>query len=409
MVKRLQLIGSNILFNRHLKNSIFKSLCGFITSITILLFIWISFSLIMQANKAVYVWSVKLNIPSMVMNKFVGWDFDPQQIRQVLKLQMEKQNIPEQLYNQSFILRFIKSLKKIKKCTVTKHSITTKALKPLNYTIYFPLKPSHEIRLYLKSFKNKSPPKFLVRQFNRDFFTHYDSRYPSFAGIKGALIGSLWLLLIACIVALPLGIGVAVYIVELERKSILARLLDLNLTNLAAVPSIIFGVIGFGILINYFNLPRASILVGGITLGLLAFSTVCTTAKLAMNQIPKTVKYAAKSLGASKIQLILHYILPHSASGLITGIILAISRIIGESAPLILVGMTTFVYEKPTSIFDPTTALPVQIFSWFFASEEGFMEVASLGIICLLIILFSLNLVASFIRYKFNKNKKKYD
>jgi phosphate transport system permease protein len=237
--------------------------------------------------------------------------------------------------------------------------------------------------------------------FNWQFFTHSDSSEPEIAGIGGSILGSLMIISICICIAFPLGLITAVYLEEFAPRNFITKMIEVNISNLSAVPSIVFGLLGMTIFIAIGNLPRSSSLVGGLTLAILVLPIIITTTRQALSVVPDSIKNAALALGASKLQIVFHHSLPIALPTVITGGILAISRALGETAPLIIIGMAAFITNVPENIFEPATALPVQIYLWADNPEEIFAEKASLAIVVLLTILSIINFVAIFVRKKY--------
>ena len=241
-----------------------------------------------------------------------------------------------------------------------------------------------------------------IRQrFNRQFFLASDSREPVAAGIKGAVIGSLYLMLVTLILSFPIGIASAVYLEEFSKHNMFTHIIELSISNLAAVPSIIFGLLGLAVFINFMDLPRSSALVGGMTLSLMTLPTIIMASRSALRQVPRTLRDAARGLGASPIQVTFHHVIPLALPGILTGTIISMARALGETAPLLMVGMMAFIADFPTLPTDATTALPVQIFSWARNPEPGFIANAAAAILTLLIFLGFMNLIAILLRNRF--------
>lgn len=241
----------------------------------------------------------------------------------------------------------------------------------------------------------------IKKDFNFSLFTAKESRDPQNAGILTSLVGSIYTMLICMIFSIPIAIFAAIYLEEFSKKSLLTTLIEININNLAAVPSIVFGLIGLSLFINFFEMPRSSAIVAGLTLSLMVLPTIIITTRNSIKSVPIAIKHAALALGATKIQVIFHYTLPLSIPGITTGVILSIARAIGETAPLILIGMVAFIVDIPKTIFDPTTVLPVQIFLWADSPEYGFEAKTSAAILLLLSILVMINLLAVYIRRKY--------
>jgi phosphate transport system permease protein len=237
--------------------------------------------------------------------------------------------------------------------------------------------------------------------FNNAFFTHSDSREPELAGIWGALAGSCLTLLITFITAFPLGVGTALYLEEFAPKNRLTNLIEANINNLAAIPSILFGLLGLVFFIHFMDLPRPSALVGGLTLGLMSLPVIVVATRAALSTVPQTLREAALGLGATPLQVLFHHVVPTALPGIMTGVILSLARALGETAPLLMIGMVAFIATPPSHFLDPTTVLPVQIFNWSRSPEMGFVENTSGAILVLLLLLAFLNGIAVFIRKKF--------
>ncbi|MGM9987134.1 MAG: phosphate ABC transporter permease PstA [Bacillaceae bacterium] len=235
-----------------------------------------------------------------------------------------------------------------------------------------------------------------------DFFTNYASRRPANAGIKAALVGTIWLMVVTTPISLILGIGTAVYLEEYARQNALTRFIQVNIQNLAGVPSIIFGLLGLTFFVNGLGLGR-SILTGALTMSLLVLPVIVVAGQEALRSVPKQLKEASYGMGATKWQTIYKVVLPYSLPGILTGSILGLSRAIGETAPLLIIGALSFVNYLPKGILDTFTVLPIQIYNWTTRPQEAFQEIAASGIIVLLIILLLMNSVAVLIRNKFNK------
>jgi phosphate transport system permease protein len=234
------------------------------------------------------------------------------------------------------------------------------------------------------------------------FLVGFPSRNPQIAGILPALIGSAYLMLFVIIFAFPLGVGAAIYLEEYAKKNWLVNLIEINIANLAGVPSIVYGILGLEVFVRALGFGR-SILSGGLTLSLLVLPIVVISAREAIRAVPFSLKEASYALGATKWQMIYHTLLPAALPGILTGTILAISRAIGEAAPLIVVGAVAFTSFLPTSPLDSFTALPIQIFNWVSYPQKEFHKLASAGVIVLLILTLLINASAIFLRRYFRK------
>ncbi len=243
----------------------------------------------------------------------------------------------------------------------------------------------------------------IKKYFNFSFFTNKESREPELAGIKTSLFGTIYTIFVCLIISIPLSVGAAIYLEEFAPKNIFTSLIEVNIINLAAVPSIVFGLLGLAVLINIFDIARSSSLVGGITLAMMVIPTMIISTREAVRVIPNSIKQAALALGATKTQMILHHTLPIALPGIMTGVILATSRAIGETAPLMMVGMLAFIVDIPHTILDPATTIPVQIFLWADSPELGFQSKTSAAILFLIFILVMINRIAVYIRNKYEK------
>lgn len=238
--------------------------------------------------------------------------------------------------------------------------------------------------------------------FNKSLFLKSDSREPENAGILGALIGSLMTIIVCLALALPIGVMSGIYLYEFMPKNrLITNIIEISINNLAAVPSIIFGVVGLTLYLGLFGLPRSSPLVGGMTLSFMMLPNIIIATKNAFSNVPIAIKDAAFALGAPHIKVILDHSLPIALPRIIHGTVLAVARILGESSPLLMIGMVAFIADVPKSFFDPATVLPVQIYIWSSSPEIAFVELAAIAIIALLLVLFALNLIANFVKKKF--------
>ena len=240
----------------------------------------------------------------------------------------------------------------------------------------------------------------LVSKFNVALFTNGDSREPELAGIRGALMGSFYMLLITVALAFPIGAAAAIYLEEFAPKNRWSDLIEVNINNLAAVPSIVFGLLGLAVFINWMSIPRSAPLVGGLVLSLLTLPVIIIAARAAIKAVPPSIREAALGLGASKMQVVFHHVMPLAMPGMLTGTIIGMSRALGESAPLLMIGMVAFIVDVPAGFSDPATALPVQIYLWADSPERAFAERTSAAIIVLLGFLLVMNLAAVIMRKK---------
>ncbi|MDH5323768.1 MAG: phosphate ABC transporter permease PstA, partial [Gammaproteobacteria bacterium] len=214
----------------------------------------------------------------------------------------------------------------------------------------------------------------LELRWNRAFFSNGDSREPELAGIRGALMGSFYMLLVTLALALPIGVAAAIYLEEFAPRNRWSDLIEVNINNLAAVPSIVFGLLGLAVFINWATLPRSAPLVGGLVLALLTLPVIIIASRAAIKSVPPSIRDAALGLGASRMQVVFHHVMPLSLPGMLTGAIIGMSRALGESAPLLMIGMVAFIVDVPGGFSDPATALPVQIYLWADSPERAFAE-----------------------------------
>lgn len=235
-----------------------------------------------------------------------------------------------------------------------------------------------------------------------DFLTRYPSRIPERAGIKSAILGSLWMMGLTALFAFPTGVGAAIYLEEYAPKNWLTRIFQTNIANLAGVPSIVYGMLGLAIFVRYFALGR-SVIAGALTLGLLILPVIIIASQEAIKAVPTSLREASYGVGATKWQTIRYHVFPVALPGILTGTILSLSRAIGETAPLIMIGALTFIAFPPKSPLDPFTVLPIQIFNWTAKPQAAFHELAAAAIIVLLVVLLAMNATAIFLRSRYQK------
>ena len=241
----------------------------------------------------------------------------------------------------------------------------------------------------------------LRTQFNLAFFTSGDSREPELAGIAVATLGSLFSLLVCLAMSFPLGVLTAVYLEEFAPRTRWTDFIEVNINNLAAVPSIVFGLLGLAVFLNVFGLPRSAPLVGGMVLALMTLPTIIITGRAALKAVPPSIREAALAVGASPVQAVFHHVLPLAMPGVLTGTIIGTARALGETAPLLMIGMVAFVVDLPENILSPATALPVQVFLWADSPERAFGERTAAAILILLLFTVLMNLAAVLLRKKY--------
>jgi phosphate transport system permease protein len=232
-------------------------------------------------------------------------------------------------------------------------------------------------------------------------FFNADSRFPELAGLAGALTGSFFALLVCFLLSFPVGIATAFYLEEFAPKSRMSDLIEVNINNLAAVPSVVFGLLGLAVFLGAFGLPRSAPIVGGMVLSLMTLPTIIVTTRAALKAVPPSIREAAYGVGASKHQVMLHHVLPLAMPGILTGTIIGLAQALGETAPLLLIGMNAFIPSiENMGLLQPATALPTQIFSWADSPERGFVSRTSAAILVLLAFLITMNAVAIYLRHR---------
>ncbi|WP_332059752.1 phosphate ABC transporter permease PstA [Bartonella sp. CB74] len=245
----------------------------------------------------------------------------------------------------------------------------------------------------------------LYKTFNFGFFTFGASSRAETAGLAVAIIGSFYMMAIVLVISLPIGIATALYLEEYARKNKFTDFIEVNINNLAAVPSIVFGLLGLAVFVNFLGLPRSASFVGGLVLALMTLPTIIIATRSALRAVSPSIRAAALGLGASKTQMVFHHVIPLAAPGILTGTIIGIAQALGETAPLLLIGMVAFVANIPVTPMDPATALPVQIFMWAGEAERSFVEKTSGAIIVLMIFLVAMNIFAVILRRRFERRQ----
>jgi len=272
-----------------------------------------------------------------------------------------------------------------------------------------------DVDQYLKGKPNSLKPeeKELVDQlkaenrtrfiFNTYFFLNGDSRMPEIAGIKAAAIGTIYVLFLTMIFSFPIGVLTAIYLEEYAPDNWLTRIIEVNINNLAAIPSILYGLLGLAIFINTFGIPRSSALVGGLTLGLMSLPVIIISARAAIRAVPDSIREAAFGVGSSRWQVVLHHVLPLSLPGILTGSIIALAQAMGETAPLLIVGMMAFIPDAPDGFTDAATVMPAQIYTWSSAALRPYAERTAAAILVLLAVLITMNATAVLLRKKYER------
>ena len=239
--------------------------------------------------------------------------------------------------------------------------------------------------------------------FNTTFLSTADSTDPELAGVWGAAKGSLLTLLVTIMISFPVGVLAAIYLEEYAPRNRWTDIIEVSINNLAAVPSIIFGLLGLAVFLNFFNMPRSAPLVGGLTLALMTLPVIVIAGRVAIKSVPPSIRDAALGVGASPVQVVFHHVLPLALPGILTGTIIGMARALGETAPLLMIGMRAFIASPPGGVTEPATVLPVQIFLWSDEVSRGFVEKTSAAIIVLLVFLLAMNGIAIYLRNKFER------
>jgi len=239
---------------------------------------------------------------------------------------------------------------------------------------------------------------FITSGFNWGLFFDADSRFPELAGLKGGIIGSFYLLLVTVVLSVPIGVAAAVYLEEFAPKNRFTDLIEVNINNLAAVPSVVFGLLALAVFLGWFGMPRSAPLVGGMTLALMTLPTIIIATRATLKSVPPSIREAALGIGASKHQVVLHHVLPLAIPGILTGTIIGLAQALGETAPLLLIGMNAFITQAPEGLLSASTTLPTQVFTWADSPERGFTALTSAGILVLLGFLLLMNGLAVIMR-----------
>ncbi|MBJ65618.1 MAG: phosphate ABC transporter, permease protein PstA [Rhodobiaceae bacterium] len=264
--------------------------------------------------------------------------------------------------------------------------------------------PENERRLndreisWLNDFQEEG---LVEKRFSTNFFTNGDSREPEIAGVLGAVVGSLFTILITLIISFPIGVFSAIYLESFAPKNKLTDFIEVNINNLAAVPSIVFGLLGLALFINFFGMPRSAPLVGGCVLSLMTLPVIIIATRASLQAVPPSIREAALAIGASEMQVVFQHLFPAALPGILTGTIIGLARAFGESAPLLLIGMVAFVVDIPGSVTDPATALPVQVYLWADSPERAFVAKTSAATLVLIFLLIVINLAAVILRKKY--------
>lgn len=241
------------------------------------------------------------------------------------------------------------------------------------------------------------------KPFNWGLFFNADSRFPEVAGLAGAIVGSFYALLVCFLISFPVGVAAAVYLEEFAPKNRWTDLVEVNINNLAAVPSVVFGLLGLAVFLQFFGLPRSAPLVGGMVLSLMTLPTIIITTRAALKSVPPSIREAALGIGASRHEVMMHHVLPLAMPGILTGTIIGLAQALGETAPLLLIGMNAFITQPPGGLLEASTALPTQIFIWADSPERGFVARTSAAILVLLMFLITMNAIAIYLRQRLER------
>ena len=307
-----------------------------------------------------------------------------------------------EFYIRDFTLKNLDSIGKEVKISIPSSSLVDQFLKgKINIAVNEDDRPINDKQVSWINFMVEN--KMIERKFNINFFYKGDSRNAEEAGILGAIVGSFFVILVAIIVAFPVGVMSSIYLEEFAPKNKITNVIEVNINNLAAVPSIVFGLLGLAIFLNFFGLPRSSPLAGGLVLALMTLPTIIISSRVAIKSVPPSIREAAMGIGASKMQSVFHHVIPLAVPGILTGTIIGMARALGETAPLLMMGMVAFIVDVPQSITDPSTVLPAQIFLWSDQPERGFEEKTAAATIILLVFLLTMNALAVFLRYKYER------
>ena len=243
----------------------------------------------------------------------------------------------------------------------------------------------------------------ISKPFNWGLFFNADSRFPEQAGLAGAIVGSFYALLVCFLISFPMAIAAAIYLEEFAPKNRWTDVIEVNINNLAAVPSVVFGLLGLAVFLQWFGLPRSAPLVGGMVLALMTLPTIIIATRAALKSVPPSIREAALGIGASKHEMIMHHVLPLAMPGILTGTIIGLAQALGETAPLLLIGMNAFITAPPAGVLEASTALPTQIFIWADSPERGFVSRTSAAILVLLMFLIVMNSIAIFLRQRLER------
>lgn len=392
---------------RHLKDDLFKRLGRAISFLALIFLIFFIGGLIYWAHDGFTRYEVTLDIPKADYpnqsqpSSFKG---EKQSPRHLLSLMLVDYSFEDQPYESIFAPSWHRRLHDFIKARVQNPGDESpqSILLPLEDSLDKSIKRDEALSSFQASFIHRMKREDrLVKVFRYDFFSNSDSRDPQVAGVFAGFMTTLFLFCLTLLLSFPVAVLSALYLEEFAKPNRLTRLIEINIANLASVPSVVFGILGLAVFINLFGLPRSSSLVGGLTLSLMTLPTIIVASRSAIKSVPKSIRQAARGMGTSEMQVVLHHVFPIALPGIITGTLIALARALGETAPLLMVGMMAFIVDVPQSLLDPAAPLPVQIFSWVRNPEIGFLANASAAILVLLIFLGALNTLAIFLRGKY--------
>jgi len=392
---------------RHRKEAVFK-LLGMGSIIFALCFLVILFSMILTKSSSAFLRSeIALEVDLSKESDFEKINFR-QIIKQSLKAEFPDAETLTEVNSLYQILSKIAYLELQKKVEKNPDLIGQKSVFWLSASSKADMFFKHEDASALNEnqaewLEEIAEEKQFRKVFNWKFFEFADSREPEIAGIGAGLTGSILVMAIFLVCAFPIAVMCAFYLEEFAPKNRITDIIEISINNLAAIPSIIYGLLGLTLYLQFMDLPRSSSLVGGMTLFMLVLPVIIIATRNTIRSIPNSIRDGAIALGASKMQITLHHLLPLSVPGIMTGTILAVSRALGETAPLLMIGMVAFIADIPKNFVDPTTVLPVQIYLWSDSPEAGFAEKTAAAILVLLTVLILFNLVAIILRKKFER------
>lgn len=393
---------------RHFKDEVFRRVGRLIALLALLFLVVFIGGLVYWAQDAFYRYEVELDLPSSLQDlspPFFLQDGEGQHQRphkllgSMLSVYTVQDEPFEAILAPSWHRRLFKVMEEAKESPPRHQKLVSL---PLEDSLDKALKKGGALSSFQASFIHQMKKENrLTKVMRLDFLTHSDSRDPQVAGIFSGFVSTLFLFCLTLGLSFPVAVLSALYLEEFAKPNRLTRLIEVNIANLASVPSVVFGLLGLAIFINFFGLPRSSSLVGGLTLSLMTLPTIIVASRSAIKSVPKSLRQAARGMGASDMQVVLHHVFPMALPGIITGTLIALARSLGETAPLLMVGMMAFIVDVPQSLLDPAAPLPVQIFSWVRNPEIGFLANASAAILALLLFLGSLNVLAIYLRGKY--------